>query len=286
METKKEMCLKYIKNNPIFICPYCRTSLKITLNDLKCMNGHTFNISKKGELFLVNTSNYKSSKIYDKDLFTHRREFIESNLYKGIYDIVANIINTHMNNNILIMDLGCGEGTHCKKIQEKLSLGNSIIGIDYSKAGISMATDYLKENNIYIVADINNIPIKDKCIDVVIDFLSPYNNEELNRIVKDNSIIIKIVPGEKYLVELREKYKMKIYERESQVKENIKKHFNIIDELIYNHTFQITNNTSNELERMTPLLKSMEKNNSKSLQSVTIDMKVYVVKKMKISKNC
>ena len=250
------------------------------------MNGHTFNISKKGELFLVNTSNYKSSKIYDKDLFTHRREFIESNLYKGIYDIVANIINTHMNNNILIMDLGCGEGTHCKKIQEKLSLGNSIIGIDYSKAGISMATDYLKENNIYIVADINNIPIKDKCIDVVIDFLSPYNNEELNRIVKDNSIIIKIVPGEKYLVELREKYKMKIYERESQVKENIKKHFNIIDELIYNHTFQITNNTSNELERMTPLLKSMEKNNSKSLQSVTIDMKVYVVKKMKISKNC
>lgn len=213
---KKRNMQKQFKKNKYFTCPYCKNKLLINENKLTCKQNHNFDISKKGSLFLINTKKYRPSPIYDTILFKNRREFIENKFYNSIYNNIANIINKLNINQINNLDLGCGEGLHSKYIQEQIKKENTILGLDYSKDAINMATDYLKTGNIYFVADINNIPLSNNSIDIILDFLSPYNTLEVNRVLKDNGYIIKIVPGNDYLKELRKAYTMNDYEKKNK----------------------------------------------------------------------
>lgn len=269
--TKKEMSYLFLNNNDFFICPYCSEKLELNGMMLKCVNNHTFDIGKKGEVFLVKTNGYKNSKIYDRNLFLHRREFIKNNFYQKVYETIANYLNKNFNDNSLIVDLGCGEGIHTIKIQELLTFKNKLIGLDYSKSGINLATDFISKNNFYIVADTNNIPLKNNSTDIVIDFLSPFNAVELKRIMKDNGIIIKIAPGKNYLKEI----KNKDYLNEDIVKENILKWFDIIDSFRISDSFDLNSNQINDLVNMTPM------ENDKlyvGLSSITIDLNIYILK--------
>ena len=58
--------------------------------------------------------------------------------------------------------------TEYKDIREKHK--ETLVGIDISKSAINLATDYLSENNLYVVGDTNNLPLKNNSIDIVIDF--------------------------------------------------------------------------------------------------------------------
>lgn len=270
MLKKKDICCQNISNKNIFICPYCGNVLKIKNYSLVCDNNHLFDISRKGEIFLIKTNKYKESEIYDKDLFIHRRSFISNDFYEDIYDIVANVINNIYKKNINVLDLGCGEGTHAINIIKKIVKDYYLIGIDYSKSGIALATDYLNDKQLFFVADINNLPLKSKSIDVVIDFLSPYNTNELNRVLTDDGIVIKICPGRDYLIEL----KNKSYDNENEVRENILKNFNVIDIINYKRKFFINNDQLDDLINMTPMLNDkLEKN----IDKITIDMLVYIL---------
>ena len=272
MQSKKEICINYLSKNPFFICPYCHESLVLNDNNLKCINNHNFDIGKKGELFLLKTGSYKESSIYNKKLFLNRREFIKNNFYKNIYDIVSNIINQFSNNEIIILDLGCGEGIHSKKIQEQITTKNNLIGIDISKSAINLATDYISNNNIYIVGDTNNLPVNNNSIDVVIDFLSPFNTSELKRVLKDHGIIIKISPGVNYLKELKNKE----YVKESEVKNNIEKNFNIFHSYKFEGSFELNKEQLNNLINMTPVSNEKLYND---IKNITIDLNIYVLTK-------
>lgn len=169
MKNKYEIFISNIFNNNILMCPICKNSLTILNHELICTNNHVFTISKKGTLFLVNSSNFKNSLIYNTTLFKNRRQFINKNYYNLVYNEIAKFINSMSKNNINILDLGSGEGTHMHKILERVNKNWNLISIDYSRDAINLATDYT-ENNICIIGDINNLPLIDKSIDVVVDF--------------------------------------------------------------------------------------------------------------------
>ena len=77
MKNKYEIFISNIFNNNILMCPICKNSLTILNHELICTNNHVFTISKKGTLFLVNSSNFKNSLIYNTTLFKNRRQFIK-----------------------------------------------------------------------------------------------------------------------------------------------------------------------------------------------------------------
>lgn len=276
MHSKKQMCKDILVKNNIFICPYCREKLLLKNDILLCENNHNFDITKKGNLFLLNTKKYKTSPIYNMKLFKSRREFIENKFYDSIYKFIANNINSYNFDNINILDLGCGEGIHSKYIQENIKNNNIIYGLDYSKDAIGMATDYLNNGNIYFVGDINNIPLIDNSIDIIIDFLSPYNTVEVNRVLKDEGYFIKVVPGDNYLKELRKAFMKNDYEKKEEVKQNILKNFDIIEETEINEVKKITNRDMCNLVNMTPM---HNKNVNKDIQEITINIVVYIMKK-------
>jgi 23S rRNA (guanine745-N1)-methyltransferase len=267
--------LKDIKE--ILICPICREELNVYENSVRCLNNHTFNISKQGELFLLNTSHFKPSAIYDKELFQNRRDFVRGRFYENVYsEIIKNIKNQSSEKDLIILDIGCGEGMHDEFVSQNLDIKHKFIGIDNSKDAINMATDFTSDNLLFMVADVTNLPLKDKSVDVVVDILSPFNESEINRVLSNNGVFIKVSPKEQYLAELRNAFGIPIYENEEKVSNNIMKKFSVLSKIEIHEKFDITKDQLRNLVKMNPLTKPLNGEESHDISQITISLNVFV----------
>lgn len=275
MQSKKEIGLDFIKNNYMdFICPYCKEKMHIEDSSLKCINNHTFDVTKKGTINFIISTKIKESKIYNEELFSSRRKFIEKEYYKQVYELIASDINKLNLNNIKILDLGCGEGIHSINILKKIKNNYKYFGFDYSKDAINLASDYNSSNRFYFDGDVNNIPIATNSIDVIIDFLSPYSESEVKRVLKKGGLFIKIAPSSNYLIELRNASGLEKYQKQQEIIENLSKYFKNIVAENYKETFKIEKNDVENLIGMTPL---KLKTTDLKIDKITIDLNVYKV---------
>ena len=203
-KSKKEILIDQLKDQKnYFRCPFCQSELSLKDNSLVCTNNHTFNINKKGYLYLSTINNLHTSELYNNSLFQARRQVIHSGIYDNIHQEIIKTINTYNQNAQSIIDIGSGEATHLSKITKDKNY-NFKLAIDLSKQAISLASDYIYEGLISSISDVENIPLKDNCIDIILDFLSPMSLKECFRVLKENGIIIKVIPTRSYLKEIRE----------------------------------------------------------------------------------
>ena len=76
MQSKKKVGLTFIKNFYMdFICPYCKEKIYLEGESVKCINKHTFDITKKGTINFIISSKIKESKIYKEKLFTMKEQY-------------------------------------------------------------------------------------------------------------------------------------------------------------------------------------------------------------------
>lgn len=276
MQSKKEIGLNFIKNFYMdFICPYCKEKMLLVGESLKCTNRHTFDITKKGTINFIISPKIKESKIYNEKLFTCRRKFIENGYYADVYESIANEINNLNLDNVKILDLGCGEGIHSMNILSKIKSNYKYFGFDYSKDAINLASDYNSSNRFYFNGDVNNIPIASDSMDVIIDFLSPYSESEVKRVLKKGGLFIKVAPSSDYLIELRNANGLEKYQKQQEIIDNLGKHFKNILTENYHKTFKIEKDDVENLIGMTPLKLNMT---NLKIEKVTIDLNVYKVR--------
>jgi 23S rRNA (guanine745-N1)-methyltransferase len=274
MKGKYDLANNFLNFNlQLMKCPICSEDLKLEKHYCKCINNHVFDISKKGYMCLFKNNNFKVSKIYDAKLFTSRRKFITNNFYKEMYENIVKIIkDKYLQQNITILDLGCGEGLHSNNIIKNL-LNYRYIGMDYSKIAINMATDYLNENAFYFVGDVNNLPIKNNSIDIILDILSPYNEQEIRRVLKKDGIFIKVIPGKNYLIELRKALKIKEYEENNLLTKKFK-NYEVIE---ISNRYCVDEEMKKNLIEMTPIKEEI-KNYDEVLDKITINLKIFVIR--------
>lgn len=158
--------------------------------------------------------------MYNQTLFLNRRKFIEKLFYYELYDFISNIVNNKFKKKINILDFGCGDGAHTINILNLLDCKYNYYGFDYSKVAIEMASKYNYYSRFYFVGDVNDVPIKDKSVDLILDVLSPYNKYEVIRLLKDNGLLIKVSPGKDYLKELRGCLAISTYEKQNDIENN------------------------------------------------------------------
>ena len=273
---KIEYAINHLNDlNGIIICPYCKEDLFIRENSLVCVKNHTFNISKKGSVVLYKTSKLKKDKIYNTELFINRRNFINSGFYDEVHSKISEIINENKPN--IILDMGSGEGTHDIKIIDNLKDKNiKVIGLDLSKEGIDLSNDFIEKKYIGIVGDLNQLPIKNKTVDLIINFLSPSNESEMARVLKKEGIIIKVTPKTEYLYELRKSLKIKSYENEDIIENNIKNKYDILKKYEIVNTYSLDKLLLNYLVKMTPLMNNI--NIIPDIKTITIALNLYVLR--------
>lgn len=100
-------------------------------------------------------------------------------------------INSNINPNAKVLDVGCGGGFLSNPLSE---LGHDVTGLDISKESLEVAKRYDTSKRVkYIAADARAIPLPDNSFDVIIsmDFLEHVS--EVQEVVSEISRILK--PG-------------------------------------------------------------------------------------------
>jgi 23S rRNA (guanine745-N1)-methyltransferase len=266
----------------LFMCPHCGNSMKVDqYKSLVCINNHTFDFAKQGYLNLTRQS---SKSPYKKELFETRHKIItESNLYENMQESITTIINQYTENSIMLADMGCGEGSHLQKIANAIPTIASV-GIDLSKEAIVTAAKRY-EKPIWLVGDLANLPLMDQSFHVILNILSPSNYKEFMRILDPNGLIIKVVPSQHYLKELREA----IFENTNKTYKNdeivslFNRHFKLLDMIHVRYTKKLNQAELHNLVQMTPLTWSSEKDRidtflSQKSAEITVDLDILVGK--------
>lgn len=187
-----------IRNMLLIECPICHGEMHMFQEkSLVCGQRHCFDISKQG---YVNFNPSKNTS-YSEELFVHRHKIFADGFYQPLVNLIEDLVTGRREySNPLILDAGCGEGYYSKSV-----LPNSRcvkLAFDISKKAVQLAAKDC-DAAFWMVADLDNIPVKSDSIDVILNILAPANYAEFNRVLKKDGVIIKVIPGENYLIELR-----------------------------------------------------------------------------------
>lgn len=197
---KKEQAIERFEQNvQVFACPICRESLFLSdLSALSCASNHSFDFARNG---YVNLFVGQSKTQYDKDLFRARRQVFAAGIYRPLIVEIGRLLMDLKTDTNLVLDAGCGEGSLLAQLHPLVST-KAFLGVDISKEGIMLAGAH-QVPCMWCVADLAKLPLRDTSIDVILNVLSPANYEEFRRVLKPNGVVLKVIPGEEYLHEIR-----------------------------------------------------------------------------------
>lgn len=212
--------------------------------------------------------------MYSKELFEARQQIIVSGLYDTMQQTIASLIEGEAP---VILDTGCGEGSHLQRICTKLE--NSVgVGIDIAKEGILAAAKFY-EGLIWCVGDLANSPYNAQSFDTILNILSPANYEEFKRLLKPGGKVIKVVPQAGYLKELRAQAfadsEKESYSNEQTV-ERFKESFDRVAVTRITYTMPLEVSLVPKLLEMTPMGRHIENHKAIEISEITIDLNILV----------
>lgn len=274
----KEKLLRFNDIQDFFACPICNEALNLENTSLVCANGHNFDIAKQGYVnFLLNM---KQQKNYDKSNFENRGLILKDGLYDHILNKIVEIISDLPIDTVL--DAGCGEGYYSREIQKKLN--KKVLAFDISKDSVQLAARNDLNNAVkWFVGDLANLPMKNKSVDSILDIFSPANYHEFHRILKDEGYLIKVIPGEKHLTELRQQasdYLRSESYSNKKVLNYFEEHFQVVDEINATKTYSVSKEERTAFINMTPLLFNVDKSKVdwSVVNKITVDSKILIGK--------
>ncbi|MDT2755981.1 methyltransferase domain-containing protein [Enterococcus asini] len=256
----------------LFACPICHENMLADHRGLICPNNHRFDVSKKGTLFFLQ---HQVKTEYDEEMFRARRKLIQGGMYAPLLKQLAQWLP----NKGTLLDVGCGEGSFLDLLLAERPQKTGI-GFDISKAGVYMATD-LNPTAFWCVADLTNLPFRKASFDTVLNIFSPSNYQEFARILKPEGQLLKVVPGPKYLQELRQAFFPDDVNKQQYsnrlVQEKFTEAYLYTEEQKITYEFDIPKELQLDLLEMSPLEWSAEavqkeKLKKHPLEKITIDL--------------
>lgn len=205
-----------VYNMSCFICPVCKSELSLSGKTYTCPNRHSFDVSKDGYVNLL-MSQKSSQKRHgdDKFMVRCRRDFLEKGFYEKLCEGICDAVKSAVAENGVIADIGCGEGYYTGAVAR---CGDyTVCGIDISKNALKYASKLLK-NSEFAVASAFSLPFFDKSADCVLSVFAPSCYEEFHRVLKDGGVLIKAVPLEEHLWELKCALYDKPYKNKAEIR--------------------------------------------------------------------
>ncbi|VOR10114.1 23S_rRNA m1G745 methyltransferase [Streptococcus pneumoniae] len=280
MNTNLKPKLQRFASATAFACPICQENLTLLETNFKCCNRHSFDLAKFGYVNLV--PQIKQSANYDKENFQNRQQILEAGFYQAILDAVSDLLASSKTTTT-ILDIGCGEGFYSRKLQESHS-EKTFYAFDISKDSVQIAAkSELNWAVNWFVGDLARLPIKDANMDILLDIFSPANYGEFRRVLSKDGILIKVIPTENHLKEIRQRVQDQLTNKEysnQDIKEHFQEHFTILSSQTASLTKTITAEQLQALLSMTPLLFHVDQSKIdwSQLTEITIEAEILVGK--------
>ena len=263
-----------------FACPICQENLTLVETSLKCSNRHSFDLAKFGYVNLA--PQIKQSANYDKENFQNRQQILEAGFYQTILETISDLL-ARLETAKTILDIGCGEGFYSRKLQESHS-DKTFYAFDISKDSVQIAAKIEPNWAVnWFVGDLARLPIKDASMDILLDIFSPANYGEFRRVLSKDGILIKVIPTENHLIEIRQMVQDQLTRKgysNQDVKEHFQEHFSIQSSQIASLTKPISAEQRQALLAMTPLLFHVDQSKIdwSQLTEITIEAEILVGK--------
>lgn len=280
MNTNLKPKLQRFASATAFTCPICQENLTLLETSFKCNNRHSFDLAKFGYVNLA--PQIKQSANYDKENFQNRQQILEAGFYQAILDAVSDLLAS-TKTTTTILDIGCGEGFYSRKLQERHP-DKTFYAFDISKDSVQIAAKSEPNWAVnWFVGDLARLPIKDASMDILLDIFSPANYGEFRRVLSKDGILIKVIPTENHLKEIRQKVQDQLTNKDysnQDIKEHFQENFTILSNQTASLTKTITTEQLQALLSMTPLLFHVDQSKIdwSQLTEITIEAEILVGK--------
>ncbi|WP_173282595.1 putative RNA methyltransferase [Streptococcus sp. 1449] len=280
MNTNLKPKLQRFASATAFACPICQENLTLVETSLKCCNRHSFDLAKFGYVNLA--PQIKQSANYDKENFQNRQQILEAGFYRAILEAVSDLL-ANSETSTTILDIGCGEGFYSRKLQENHP-EKTFYAFDISKDSVQIAAKSEPNWAVnWFVGDLARLPIKDASMHILLDIFSPANYGEFRRVLSKDGILIKVIPTENHLKEIRQRVQDQLTNKDysnQDIKNHFQEHFTILSNQTVSLTKTITAEQLQALLSMTPLLFRVDQSKIdwSQLTEITIEAEILVGK--------
>ena len=257
----------------LFRCSLCRGRMTAGETSLRCDAGHDFALSKKG---YVDFCPAARAGAYDDDLFDSRSRFIAGGFYEELIERLRTLLDRYAPAGP-VLDAGCGEGSFLKAILPDPS-ARACLGLDLSRPGVQRAARG-GGGWLWAVGDLSRLPLAEGSMAAILNILSPANYPEFRRVLLPGGAVLKVVPGERYLQEVRalarDRLRRETYSNE-RVLQLFKETFELLETEEICSTYALTPSQAADLIAMTPLTQGIEKEqlDLAALTKVTIHLHI------------
>ena len=278
MNTNLKPKLQRFVSATAFACPICQENLTLVVTSLKCCNRHSFDLAKFGYVNLA--PQIKQSANYDKENFQNRQQILEAGFYQAILEVVSDLL-ARSKTSTTVLDIGCGEGFYSRKLQESHS-DKTFYAFDISKDSVQIAAKSEPNWAVnWFVGDLARLPIKDASMDILLDIFSPANYGEFSRVLSKDGILIKVIPTENHLKEIRQRAQDQLTNKgysNQDIKDHFQNNFTILSSKTASLTKPITAEQLQVLLSMTPLLFHVDQSKIdwNDLTEITIEAEILV----------
>jgi len=252
----------------ILICPICSGPLDEADGTFRCPKGHAFDRAREGYIHLLPAGHGRSGIQGDTaEMVRARRRFLE----RGYYEPLARAIEARVLGHLAgrgavradgaapptIIDVGCGEGYYIGRLERAVAAAGGdgcFVGVDISRDAVRLAARAHRGVR-FIVNDVHHrICVADRSADVVLDVFAPRNPREFARIVREDGLVLVVVPGDDHLEELRGVVPLlRIGEaKEERTAERLGERFELAGREGLRYTIEPTGDDVADLLRMTP----------------------------------
>lgn len=252
----------------LFACPVCSSEMHVSEAPAQfcCSQGHSFDFARQGYLNLMLANQRNSLQAgYDMATLRARKTMLENGLFapliESLQQMTVNIARQKTQwQQLSLLDVGSGEGYLFAHLVEKLQSASgkeiAAVGSDISKPAMQIASQS-SNTLLWCVANLmRRMPFADHAFHILLNILAPSNAEEFQRLLIPQGYLLKVLPLENHLVEIRRA----IYEHERKESHNnevafaeLSKHLQLItqENLSYLHT--VGKDKTSELLHMSPL---------------------------------
>ncbi len=249
-----------------FACPVCGAPLDRDAGSLRCVNGHAYDLARQG---YVNLLKKNPDTLYQETaLFIARRAVYQAGFFAPLTDAIRPFVRPGR-----VFDAGCGEGSALTALTD----GPDAIGMDIEKQAVKMAAGAFK-GRWWCVGDLCAIPVPDASIDTLLNILTPANYGEFRRVLRPGGRLIKVVPGEEHLKEIRALAGKEAKHSPLETGALFARHFDVLQTVPVCYTFDCDAFLAQNVFRMTPLTAGLSVP-PLSAMAVTVDVTVLIGEK-------